>query len=146
VRYPSDDDVAVFGELVRRLRIEDPGWQLVTVVPGTVVDTDPETCELRTSNGGYVIDDRDEMLLIAQRAFQWQRVPRYALSFATGWVDGAVQIGRLITAVTDASGSFPVLSVVSEISVEFPIGTGGTPPRPNMSVVTAFGEFDARDW
>jgi hypothetical protein len=146
VRWPADDDMAEYGDLLRRLRIEDSRYELVYVVPGTVVDTDPTTDELRTSEGGYVIDDRDQMLLIAQRTWAWNRVPRYALNFATGWVDGSVRIGNLISTVTDASRTYPVLSVVSEITVEFPLGTGGTPPRPTMSVVSAFGEFDARDW
>jgi hypothetical protein len=144
VRWPADSVVAAAGDLLRRVRIEDQDWRLIYVVPGTVIAVDPETCALQTDEGGYLTDDRDEMLLIAQRTYAWHRVPRYALQFATGWVDGSVAIGRLILQATDPSGTFPVLSVVSEVTVDFPLGTGATPGRPNMSVVTAFGEFDAR--
>jgi hypothetical protein len=144
VRWPADADVAAVGELVRRLRIEDDQYQLIHVIPGTVVETDPETLELRRTDGGMLQDDRDEMLLLAQRTYSWHSVPRYALRLATGLVDGAVQIGHLITQIALPSGAYPVRSVVTEITVDFPIGSGGTPQRPTMSVATAFGEMDAR--
>ena len=44
----------------------------------------------------------------AQRAYQWHRVPRYALHFATGYLDGDVQVGRLVTEITDSAGTWPV--------------------------------------
>jgi hypothetical protein len=144
VRYPADADLAAYGELIRRIRVEAPDLQLVYVVPDTVVGVNPQTLELLTTDGGYVIDDRTEMGLIAQRTYEWHRVPRYALRLATGWVDGSLRVGHLIRQATDPSGTFAVNSVISEITVEFPIATGGTPPRPTLSLVTAFGEFDAR--
>jgi hypothetical protein len=144
VRYPADDDLVPIGELIRILRIESPEHELVYVIPDTVVGVDPTTQALLQAEGGHVRDDRDQMRLIAQRAYQWARVPRYALRLATGWIDGALQVGHLITAATDPAGLFPVLSVISEITVEFPIASSDTPPRPRLSLATAFGEFDAR--
>jgi hypothetical protein len=141
VRFPADADVAAYGELVRRLRIEAPEYELVYVIPDTVVGLDPEMLRLLISEGGYLIDDRSVMKVLAQRLYQWHRVPRYALTLSTGWVDGAVKIGHLVTAATDAAGTFPVLSVISEISVNFPLASGGTPPRAAMSLATAFGEM-----
>lgn len=143
-RWPADADVTPVGDLVRRIRIEDDQYQEIYVYPNTKVDTDPTTLELRDTTGGYLQDDADEMLAIAQRTYEWHKTPRYALRFSSGWVTGALQIGHLITQIIVPAGTFPVLSVISEITVDWPIGTGGTPQRPTISVATAFGELDAR--
>lgn len=144
VRYPADADLVAYGELIRVQRIEAPEYGLDYVIPDTVVGVDATTGALLQSDGGYVRDDRQQLGLMAQRAYQWARVPRYALRLATGWIDGALQVGHLVTAATDPAGSFPVLSVISEITVEFPIASSDTPPRPRLSLATAFGEFDPR--
>lgn len=144
VRYPADADVTAYGELIRTLRVEDPDAELVYVAPYTVVDVDPETHELQWSDGGYIVDDRPELRILAQRIYEWHRVPRAALTFSTKWLDGAVAIGRLITGYTDHVGTYGVLSVVTEIALEFPIAGGSDPPSPSMSVQTAFAEMDPR--
>lgn len=146
VRYPADDDLVCFGELIRRLRIEAQEHELTYVVPDTFVGVNPTTLELLQTDGGYVQDDRTQLGLIAQRTYQWHRIPRYALRLSTGWIEGALQIGHLITQVTDPSATYFLNSVISEITIEFPIATGDTPPRPSLSLVTAFGEFDALRW
>lgn len=142
VRYPADEDLTPLGEVPNRLRIDAPGRRLVYVLPNTVVECDRETGELLRTDGGTLIDDRPEMFLIAQRCYQWHRVPRYALQLTTGWIDGAVQVGRLITAITDSAGTWPVLSVVTELTVEFPVSEGPAAQPPRMSFVTAFAELD----
>lgn len=142
VRYPADADLSPLGEVPNRLRVEAPGRRLVQVLPNTVVECDRETGALLRTDGGTLIDDRPEMYLIAQRAYQWHRVPRYALHFHTGYIDGAVQVGRLITALTDSAGTWPVLSVVTELTVEFPVSEGPAAQPPRMSFVTAFAELD----
>jgi len=140
LRYPADDDLTPLGDLVQRLRIEAPGYQLVEVRPETVVAVDA-SMQLVRSAGGLLIDDRDEMAVLAQRTYEWHKVPRYALQWSTRWIDGAVQIGHLITEITDAQGTWPVRSVVTEISYEFPVADGTASPAPRMTVVTAFGEL-----
>ena len=64
VRYPADDDVVCYGELVRRLRIEAPQYELVRVLPETVVDVDYLTQELVRTDGGLLIDDRPQLRLL----------------------------------------------------------------------------------
>jgi hypothetical protein len=144
VRYPADDDVTTYGELVRQIRVEDPDAQLIYVVPNTVVDVDTETHELQWSEGGYIEDDRPQMLVLAQRIYAWHRVPRVALTWASKWIDGAVQIGHLMTGYTDHVGTYGVLSVVTEIALEFPIAAGPDPAPASCSVQTSFAEMDPR--
>jgi len=143
VRYPTDANLTPLGEYVNRLRIEAPGHTTVEVRPNTVVDVDPETLDLERSNGGYIRDDRDQLAVIAQRAYQWHRTPRYALEFSTGYIDGALAVGQLVTQITDASGTYPVNTVISELSIDFPVTQGHRARPPRMTVATAFAELDA---
>jgi hypothetical protein len=142
VRYPDDADVTAYGELVRRLRIEAPQYQLVRVLPDTVVDVGVLLQDLVRTNGGILVDDRPQLRLLAQRTYEWHRQPRYALSLSTGWIDGAFGVGHLITQITDASGTWPVNSVVTEITLEFPVAQSAQSPRPTMTIATAFAELD----
>ena len=143
VRYPADDDVTEYGELIRRIRIEAPQYELIYVVPNTVVGVDEETQALIRTNGGWLVDDRPELRLLAQRTYEWHRLPRYAVSLSTGWIDGAVQIGRYITSITDPSGTYPVNSVISEITLDFPVSQSVRHQRATMTIATAFAELDA---
>jgi hypothetical protein len=142
VRYPDDADVVPYGELVRRLHIEAPQYQLVRVLPDTVVDVGVLLQDLVRTNGGILVDDRPQLRLLAQRTYEWHRQPRYALSLSTGWIDGAFGVGHLITQITDASGTWPVNSVVTEITLEFPVAQSAQSPRPTMTIATAFAELD----
>lgn len=143
-RYPADEDLVPIGELVNRLYLEAPGYGYIDVRPNTVIAVDNTNQQLVRSTGEIVVDDTDELLLIAQRTYQWHAVPRYALGFQTGWIDAALQIGHLITQLTDATSTYAVRSVVTEITLEFPISKSTTPQRPTLSLTTAFAEMDAQ--
>ncbi len=142
-KYPDDENLSPLGEYVQRLHVEAPGNRLVEVRPNTVVSVSPETLALQRSDGGYVVDHRDQLEVIARRAYEWHRVPRYALQLTTGWIDGALAVGQLVTQATDASGTYPVLSVITELTIEFPARAGNNKPKPSLSIQTAFGEMDA---
>jgi hypothetical protein len=143
VRYPADEDLVTYGELVRRLRIEAPQYRWAEVLPETVVGVDPETQRLLHSDGGMIVDERPELRKLAQRTYAWHRQPRYALTLSTGWIDGAVGIGRYITSITDPSGTYPVNAVVSEITLDFPVSQSTRHQRATMTIATAFAELDA---
>jgi len=144
VRYPADGDVTAYGELLRRMRIEAPEAQLVRVLPNTVVGVDRDTQELLRTDGGILLDDRPYLRLLAQRTYEWHKAPRYALSYSTNWIDGAVKIGHLVTAVTDAAGTYPVNSVITEITMDFGVAQSRNPPLPSCTVATSFAELDVR--
>lgn len=139
VQYP--ETVTPVGEYVETLRIEAPGHELIYVVPGTMVGTYATRIPVN-STGGYLQDDRDQMKVIAQRAYEWHKTPRYSLGFSSGWVDGTAQIGQLVTQYVDATGTYSVGSVLTEITLNFPVSQTASPERPSASYVTAFGELD----
>jgi len=142
-RYPADEDLEPLGQLLNRLHLTAPGYRYVDVRPNTVIAVNADDSQLVRSAGEIVVDDTDELLLIAQRTHAWHATPRYALGFGTGWIDATLQIGHLITQITDSSGVYPVRSVITEITLEFPISDSTTPQRPSLSIATAFAEMDA---
>jgi hypothetical protein len=143
-RWPADEDIAPLGQLVNRLILDAPGYRYVDVRPNTIKWIEERYNRLVRHEGGIVVDDTDELLLIAQRTYQWHAIPRYALGLSTGWIDAAIQIGHLVTAMTDATSTYPVRSVITEITLDFPISQSTTPQRPTMSITTAFAEMDAQ--
>ena len=142
VRFPEDEDIQPLGDQIERLRIEAPGYGLVDVRPKTVVAVDPDTAQLVYSPGEKVVDDRDLLKAIAQRAWAWHWTPRYAVSLLSAIVTGQVAIGRRIVSLREHHGIYPINSVVTEITVQFPFAESGTPPLPKMTVATAYAELD----
>ncbi len=142
VVYPPDEEIETVGDWLQELLIETDGYQMVTVCPGTVVGVDRETQQLLRSDGGVLYDQRPQMELIAQRAYAWHSVPRYALNFSTGWIDGRLRLGSLVVAYQDIGGVAPVHSVVTEITLDYPVAQGPREPRPTVTYSTAFGELD----
>lgn len=143
VRHPADDDVAPLGEQLVRLQIDMPNSRLIEVRPNTIVGLGTRNELQWSTTGGPIVDDRPDMRLVAQRAFAWHSVPRYTLQYSTGWVDGDLQVGMLMVSYTDAAGTWPVNSVITEITLEFPVASSDRAPVPKCSVVTAFAELDA---
>ena len=142
-RYPADGDVVPLGERLRVKRLEAPGFRHATVRPNTVVAVDQDTGVLvRSTTGGVIVDDSAELHLLAQRLYQWHRIPRYAVGLGTHWIDGLIQIGRLLTAIADINGTAPNNTIVSEITLEFPITEGERPQLPRATLTTAFAEMD----
>ena len=144
VRYPTDADLELVGETVRRLYLETPEYQLIRVLPGTVVGVDPLPLSLSRSTGGLLQDDRPLMRQLAQLTYHWHKVARYALNHSTNWIDGTLKIGHLIVSLTDHSGTFPVLSVVTELTYDYPISSGDTPPAATCTIATSFAELEAQ--
>lgn len=144
-RYPADADLDSIGHIVNRMWLDAPGYRYVDLRPHTVIGVDDSQQLIRACSAGeIVVDDTDDLLLIAQRTYQWHALPRYALGFSSGWIDASCQIGHLITTMTDATATYPVRSVITEITLEFPISQSTTPQRPIMSLTTAFAEMDAQ--
>lgn len=143
VRYPADADVAPIGEFVNEKVIEvGDEYRLIYVAPGTVVGIDETDGSLRKSNGGYLQDDRNYLMVIAQRAYEWYKVPRYALQFSTGFINGQLKIGHYVSSIYDTTNLLTVGSVITEITYDFPVAKGTHTPAPKVSYCTAFGELD----
>lgn len=139
-------------EVVRKIRIEaGDGYRLDYVAPNTVVALDVAAQTLvRSTNGGFVRDDRQSLNVAARVAYEWYSQPRRALTMRASRVTAALRIGDLVMDVGDPElteiGAVQlgnVRSCVTEISVEIPIvaGPGPAPPR-SITWNTAFGELD----
>ena len=134
------------GEFVNTLYIDaGEAYKLIYVVPDTVVGIDAKGAgQLIRTNGGFLQDDRPKLEVIAKRAFQWYRVPRQALTLSTTWIDGAIQVGHLVYKLIDHEGDqLHVLTVITEINLEFPVLDAARPMTPRMTITTAFAEMDA---
>jgi len=141
VNYPTNPSAV--GEFVQELRIDAPGNKVIYVLPGTVVAVDPDTLALVRSGGGYLQDDRDFLQVIAERAYQWHRIPRYSLTLSSVWVDGDLEVGQYVTSITDHDGIAAVNSVITEITIDFPVAESEKVQPPRATYVTAFAEMDA---
>jgi hypothetical protein len=144
VQYTWPETPESIGEFANDLTIETGDqYQLIYVVPKTVVGVDEKTGQLIRSNGGYLQDDRNALAVIAKRAYEWYRVPRYQLNYETSWIDGQLSPGMHISQVRRLNQVDPVGSVITSITYEFPISRDETPAPPRCEVKTAFGELDA---
>ncbi len=142
VSYPADEDLAPIGEFLNEKVLEvGDEYQQIYVQPNTVVGVD-KAGDLVRSTGGYLQDDRDYFMLLAQRAYAWHSTPRYALQFATGLIDGRLSVGALITEIRDQNRLLTVGSVVTEVTITFPRSRSTQAPTPKVMYCTAFGELD----
>lgn len=139
---PESPPIAPLGNFVNEMVIEaGDDYLLIYVVPRTVVDLDCRTKSLVRTDGGVLQDDRDALQAIARRAYEWYSRPRYALCLTTGWFQGDLWLGALITSLVDLSGNVAISSVVSEITIDFPTGSRGT---PSVVYATSFAELDPK--
>lgn len=142
VTYPATP--ASIGQFSNDMSIEaGDQYQQIYVVPDTIVGINEKDGQLIRSSGGYLQDDRDALRVIAQRAYEWYRVPRYQLQYSTSWIAGQLSPGMYVSSVRRLSKKDPVGSVITSITYEFPISSSETPDAPKCSIQTAFGELDA---
>lgn len=112
-------------------------------VPQTVVGIDYETGELlRSTSGGWINDDRDQLVSLARLAWEWYSRRRKALSFRTRTITGAIRIGDYIAALNEQHNVHSIDSVVTEIVLEHPVTEGPMPEPPSLQITTSFGELD----
>lgn len=138
------EEVESIGEFVNEIVIDaGPNYQLIYLTPETVVGIDATTGELIRSTGGYLHDDRQSLRVIAQRAYEWYKVPRYALNMSTSFADSRLVVGAFIPQIRRLGVVDPVRSCVTQLTYSFPVASGPTPPQPTVSMRTAFGELDA---
>jgi len=146
--------VAPFGrDVARRLRIDaGNAFRCDYVAPNTVLGLDAQTGLLqRSTEGGFLRDDRPKLQAIAEVAFEWYRRVRRVLEFRTTLVNSALRIGDYIAAVGDPDLNGEVTtddvnSVVTSIRVVCPAieseGSVSIGP-PAIEYQTAFGELDS---
>lgn len=133
-----------FDDAAQRLVI-DAGEQFQThyVAPNTIVGT-ADGGLLRSASGGYLRDDRPQLLSLARFAYLWYDELRRALSLALKQVTFDLQIGDLITTL-DGRQVGTCVTRLRWVFDEQAVGpTGSPPPGPRTEIETAFAALDVR--
>lgn len=149
--YPSPDQMSSTIDAIRTLEIfAGESYRCDYMVPDTIVGIVPSSAALIRSPGGFIRDDRDQLMVIAQIAFAWYRKVRKVVSWESSLVNGKLQIGDYIVSAGDPASEGDVHfedinSVVTLIEVTSPLiesETGGEPPPAKIRYETGFGEID----
>jgi len=94
------------------------------VAPNTVVDCKDGYLR-KSTNGGFVRDDRPLLQLLAHTAYQWYATPRQAFTFVFRQASGLLKVGQLITTIGALGTGFyaggtqqDVRSVVTQVRID----------------------------
>jgi len=108
------------------------------IVPGTVVDVDPHTGELqRNAAGGWIADDSAKLQARARQIHAYFSQPRRALTFSTGRINSALQLGEYVVERGDLNRE-PIGAVITQMSISSPENA-----LPRLTYDTAFLELEA---
>ncbi len=136
-KYP--DPVNSDWDFSRVLRIDvSARCGLHYVAPGTVVRCVAGKLQ-RTTEGGFIRDDRNLLQQIAAVAWQWYGQPRQSFSFSFRQASGLLSIGDLITQIGSGGTQQTVRSVVTSVKIDFARADGDT---HRTTVETQWGELD----
>lgn len=122
-------------DAIRELIINQPHYRLDYLAPDTVIGVDDEGA-LKTSDGGYVRDDRAIMQDLARCAYTWYGQQRKAMTIVRHDLVCDYSIGDLITSVGSEGDPITVNSVVTKIDFNVKDQT--------VTVSTAYAELDPR--
>lgn len=149
--YPSPDQMSSTVDAIRTLEIfAGENYRCDYMVPETVVGIVPSTADLLRSPGGFIRDDRGQLMVIAQIAYAWYKKVRKVVAWESSLVNGKLEIGDYIVSAGDPASEGDVHfedinSVVTLIEVSSPIiesETSGEPPPAKIRYETGFGELD----
>jgi len=108
------------------------------IVPGTVVDVDPHTGQLqRNAAGGWIADDSAKLQARARQIHAYFSQPRRALTFSTGRINSALQLGEYVVERGDLNRE-PIGAVITQMSISSPENA-----LPRLTYDTAFLELEA---
>lgn len=153
IRFPNDGVLQATiptNDYARRL-VLDAGdqYRLDYVNPGTVVDVGPNGLIFAT-NGGFLNDDRNELLAIARVAHAFYNRKRRVLYFSSEQATSTINLGDFISFISqpdlDGIGTHrtAIDTPITEIRMQTPMGTSediADPPR--MHWTTDAGQLDA---
>jgi len=131
------------------------GYRLEYVAPGTTVGVYSDGSRTIT-NGGYIYDDRDRLLLVARMAYDWYSRPRMAVNAIYNFLDVVALNYRVGDFLKDAVDNFaeddiapgepaspaspqPTLnSVITQMQYDFKQGTA--------TIRSDYGELDVKSF
>jgi len=128
-QFPTTDDVT------KTLIIDVPNMRLDYVAPLTVLGLTNAGEFDRTTNGGYIHDDRAKLLEIARVAYEWYSTSRQSFEVSEhNW--NVFEVGVLITHIGNEADDTleEVNCVVTQLAIDLRAGTA--------NYKTSFGELD----
>jgi len=142
-KWPSDEDLGEV-EAVRRLIIDcGRDFRVHYVMPKTVVSISTKG-ELETSDGGFIRDDRPELVKLARLVYEWFSRERQSIELKLEYVTHQLEIGDLITTIGEGESLQEINSVVTQVRYEFDEAEGpGQKPQARTQISTQFAEIDA---
>jgi hypothetical protein len=121
--------------------------QLVEILAGTVLGVAGDATFKRRSDRFFVRDDRPRMLELAKQLHKWYATPRNISRVTSRRLSAVIWPGQLIKKLNPSGGTTNPHEaicncVITEVGMQFPIGTPASPGKPSMSIVTSRGEID----
>lgn len=104
---------------VRRIMVDDA--RLDILIPGTITDID-DNGETIVSTGEVLRDDRARLRTIASAAAQWYGTPRNAITVNYSSPKQFVEIGQIVTTITDGTVTEDVNTPITGIAIDFEKG------------------------
>lgn len=133
-QYPKKADLPSL-DLIRPLVLRFENAFLDYVIPGTILAVKAGELK-RTTEGGYVRDDRKRLEDMARLAYAWHGQTRRILSLQLRGLTTGFEVGHLITTIGKGSNLREINTAIT--SVQYDLAGG------SMSVQTQFAEMDFR--
>ncbi len=119
----------------RRVVYVGDGYQVIRIVPHTVIGLGADATETRTA-GGYVVDDRAILTQLARLLAAYHTTPRLQMTVASQRRTGVLTVGSIVTSVGTAYPT-DVNALVSRIELTNPEGAGVGSVRGATQTITA---------
>jgi hypothetical protein len=117
-------------------------FQLIEMLEGTTIGI-TATDFVRSPSRYFVRDDRPKMLELAKQLHKWYSTARNVVRISSRRMTARIWPGQLIKQVNPSTGHAATSNcVITEVSIQLPIGTPQSPGKPTLSIVTSRGEID----
>lgn len=124
------------------IRVGGRNRRLDLIAKDTVVGVKPDKTLKKHTIDGWIRDDRELLRPIAKQALAWYGQSRQTMSMTTGWINGNLTLGSLITEVTENGASHVINSPITQISIQSPVSQSTQVAVPKISYQTSFAELD----
>jgi hypothetical protein len=121
--------------------------QLIEILEGTVLGVAGDASFKRRGERFFVRDDRPRMLELAKQLHKWYSTARNIARVTSRRSTARLWPGQLIRKLNpsgeDTNPHEAICNcVITEVGMQFPIGTPASPGKPSMAIVTSRGEID----
>lgn len=117
-------------------------FQLIEVLEGATIGI-TDTDFVQSPSRYFVRDDRPKMLELAKQLHKWYSTARNIVRISSRRLTAKLWPGQLIKQLNPSTSHAATSNcVITEVSIQLPIGTPQSPGKPSLSIVTSRGEVD----